>query len=134
MPPNEPGACHLGIGLSSAANLNDALRLFETILQTSDRTRPHVVSLSTLEGRRGHPVLVELSTRLSLPVTFYGAAELQEETSRLQNPSEALYRQLGCHGVAEAACLRSAGRDASLLIGKTSLGGVTMALAGWPVP
>jgi len=66
----------------------------------------------------------------AVPVLHYAAAQLEQETLRLAHPSSVVYRAVGCHGVAEAAALCAAGRQARLILGKTACNGITFALAG----
>jgi cobalt-precorrin 5A hydrolase/precorrin-3B C17-methyltransferase len=54
-----------------------------------------------------------------VPARFFTAAELEAQASRLRNPSEAVFRAVGCHGVAEGAALAAAGGESSLVVEKT---------------
>ncbi len=63
------------------------------------------------------------------PARFFTALELEAERGRLQNPSEAVFRATGCHGVAEAAALAAAGPDSVLVVPKRKGAGVTVAIA-----
>ena len=49
-----------------------------------------------------------LAERLPVPARFVDAAALEAETPRLANPSAVVFREVGCHGVAEAAALAAA--------------------------
>jgi cobalt-precorrin 5A hydrolase/precorrin-3B C17-methyltransferase len=51
------------------------------------------------------------------------------ETPRLKNPSDVVFRQVGCHGVAEAAALAAIGESAVLIMPKMKSLHATAAIA-----
>jgi cobalt-precorrin 5A hydrolase len=118
----------IGIGVTEAASAREAVRLVEKVLGGPlEDARP--VAIATIFGRAEHLAVQGVAGYLGVPVVVFDAARLEQETPRLMNPSESLYERIGCHGVAEAAALAAAGPGASLLIGKTKDGGVTVAVA-----
>ena len=68
------------------------------------------------------------------PHAFFSAKELEAETPRLANPSEVVFVEVGCHGVAEAAALRAAGPNGALVIEKQKSANATVAIARAPGP
>jgi cobalamin biosynthesis protein CbiG len=72
---------------------------------------------------------VELARQLGAGISAFSPDVLEAETPRLKNPSEMLFARIGCHGVAEAAALAAAGKQAVLIVEKMSSGGVTVAIA-----
>ena len=77
----------------------------------------------------GHAALRRLSERLGAPLRLFSPAELEAQTPRLLNPSEAVFRRVGCHGVAESAALAAAGPGSRLLVGKIKAKAATCAIA-----
>ena len=77
----------------------------------------------------------ELAVELGLPIVFYPAAVLNEYSDRLSRKSEIVFRETGCHGVAEAAALAHAERlvshdfRAELIIAKQKNADATLAVA-----
>jgi cobalt-precorrin 5A hydrolase/precorrin-3B C17-methyltransferase len=69
-----------------------------------------------------------------VPVRFFDAARLETETPRLQYPSEAVFREVGCHGVAEGAALAAAGPEGELVVPKRKSRRATCAVARAPAP
>jgi cobalt-precorrin 5A hydrolase/precorrin-3B C17-methyltransferase len=57
---------------------------------------------------------------------------LEAEAPRLRNPSETVYREVGCHGVAEGAALAAAGAEGLLIVDKTRSKRATCAVARAP--
>ena len=66
---------------------------------------------------------------LGAPARFFLAAELEAQTRRLANPSDVVFREVGCHGVAEASALAAAGADGELIVAKTRSRRATCAIA-----
>jgi cobalt-precorrin 5A hydrolase len=118
----------IGIGVTETASAREAMKLVEKVLSGSlEDARP--VAIATIFGRAEHPAVQGVAGYLGAPVVVFDAARLELETPRLMNPSDSLFERIGCHGVAEAAALAAGGPQASLLVGKTKEGGVTVALA-----
>jgi cobalt-precorrin 5A hydrolase len=118
----------IGIGVTEAASAREAVKLVEKVLSGSlEDTRP--VAIATIFGRAEHIAVQGVAGYLGVPVVVFDAARLERETPRLMNPSDSLFERIGCHGVAEAAALAAGGPQASLLVGKTKDGGVTLAVA-----
>jgi cobalamin biosynthesis protein CbiG len=118
----------IGIGVTEAASAREAVALVEKVLGGPlEDARP--AAIATIFGRAEHPAVQAVAGYLGVPVVVFDAARLERETPRLLNPSDSLFERIGCHGVAEAAALAAAGAEASLLVGKTKAGGVTVAVA-----
>jgi cobalt-precorrin 5A hydrolase/precorrin-3B C17-methyltransferase len=64
-----------------------------------------------------------------VPARFFDSTRLAEETPRLKNPSETVFRETGCWGVAEGAALAAAGPAAALIVPKEKSRGATCAIA-----
>jgi cobalt-precorrin 5A hydrolase/precorrin-3B C17-methyltransferase len=69
-----------------------------------------------------------------VPARFFPATRLEAETPRLANPSEPVFREVGCHGVAEGAALAAAGPGGALMVPKAKAARVTCAIARAPGP
>lgn len=118
----------IGIGVTEAASAREAVALVERVLGGPlDEARP--LAIATIFGRAEHLAVQAVAGYLGVPVVVFDAARLERETPRLMNPSDSLFDRIGCHGVAEAAALAAAGAAATLLVGKTKEGGVTVAVA-----
>lgn len=88
-----------------------------------------LVAIASIERKAEAGLVAAMSEALGVPVRFFDAATLEAETPRLKNPSDAVFRQMGCHGVAEAAALAAAGPAAELILPKIAGKGVTCAIA-----
>ncbi|MFM2281454.1 MAG: hypothetical protein RLZZ444_3685 [Pseudomonadota bacterium] len=123
------GKAMLGIGFSSTATADDLSRAVAAALAETGLGTADIGELATLEQRAQMPAFQSLAQQHGWPVTTYPAARLEEETPRLANPSEAVFRSVGCHGVAEAAALAAAGPGARLILPKFRVNKVTVAIA-----
>ncbi|MDD9717307.1 precorrin-3B C(17)-methyltransferase [Dinoroseobacter sp. PD6] len=93
-----------------------------------------VASLNTLDLKADEPAMHALAAELGVPLRVFTAAELEAEAARLATPSEVVFAEVGCHGVAEGAALAAAGPDAVLVQPKRKTATTTCALARAPAP
>ncbi len=117
----------LGMGSSSGATLGELMALAGSVLSQCGLRKPDMIA--TLASKAGDSVWTELAAHYGCALRFYEAGRLEEETPRLANPSEAVFRRIGCHGVAEAAALAGAGPSAKLIVYKTGVLHATAAVA-----
>lgn len=122
-----PATYHVGVGLSDAVDAAELIALVERALLAAGR--PAVFSIGTIETRREHPAIGALALHFGRPVVGFSAVMLEAQTSRLLNPSDAVFARTGCHGVAEAAALASAGPAGLLVVGKLRSARATVAVA-----
>jgi cobalt-precorrin 5A hydrolase/precorrin-3B C17-methyltransferase len=119
----------LGVGHETAATPTDIAALVSDCLARVNIRAADLVCIASIEQKAAAGLLAALADKLGVSVRYFSAATLEAETPRLLNPSEAVFRQMGCHGVAEAAALAAAGANATLILPKTAGSGVTCAIA-----
>ena len=73
--------------------------------------------------------ILDAANAMGVRLNVFSASRLEEETPRLAQPSEVVFAEIGCHGVAEAACLAAAGPNAQLIKPKIRDEHATMAIA-----
>lgn len=113
----------LGIGFSSTAKPAEVVEL-----ALAASAGHQIDGIATIASKRGRAVIAALEDVFNVPVFFYEASALETMTERLKNPSDQLFKRIGCHGVAEASALMAAGEQAVLIVEKTSLNNVTAAI------
>jgi len=91
-----------------------------------------IALIASIDLKMDEPAVHALGETLGVPARFFSAAALEAETPRLANPSDLVFRETGCHGVAEGAALAAAGPDAVLLVAKTKSRRATCAVAQAP--
>jgi len=119
----------LGVGCESGATPEALEALVRGALDGAGLDAADIRCVATLEARAAHAAVGALARRLGVPVEGFAAAALERETPRLANPSEAVFRAVGCHGVAEGAALAAAGPGSRLVLPKAKGPGVTCAVA-----
>ena len=70
-----------------------------------------------------------LAARLGVPFRVFTAEQLEAHVDQLENPSDVVFAEVGCHGVSEAAALALGNTGANLKIAKQKTKNATCALA-----
>ena len=84
-----------------------------------------VALVASIDLKADEAAVLEVAKDLGVPARFFSAVVLEAETPRLKNPSEVVFREVGCHGVAEGAALAAAGVNGSLVVTKRKSARVT---------
>ena len=122
----------VGIGCDRQASCEEIESLLLDCLTISGLTLSAIECLASVDLKSDEPGLLALAAKLGRPLRFFPAAVLEAETPRLANPSDSVFRAIGCHGVAEAAALAVVGPAGRLLLPKRRSARVTCALAEFP--
>ena len=88
----------------------------------------------SLDLKADEDAVLALADHLGVPARFFDAATLEAEAPRLANPSDVVFAEVGCHGVAEGAALAAAGPEAQLVVEKQKSANATVAIARAPEP
>ncbi|SDG75674.1 cobalamin biosynthesis protein [Roseospirillum parvum] len=127
----------LGVGCRQRADAEAAFAFIGPALAERGLDPARLGALGSLDRRRDNPTLSRLAEHLGLPLRVFPAAELEALTPRLLTPSAAVFRAVGCHGVAEAAALACLGTPpgpaARLIVPKLAGPGITLAVAAGPL-
>ncbi len=124
-----------GLGCNRGCPVESLLALLDQTLIGHGLRRDDLSALASIELKKDEPGLHRLAEMLELPIHFYPAGVLREYGDRLSRKSEIVFRETGCHGVAEAAALAHAERlidhpfPAELLIPKQKNADATLAVA-----
>ena len=129
-----PQVLLLGIGCERDTDAEEIANLVRETLQRHGLAQQAIAALASVNIKANEPALLRLAESMALPLRLFSAARLEQETPRLPNPSDIVYREVGCHGVAEAAALAAAGADGTLLVGKSKSARATCAIARAPLP
>ncbi|HEY3918560.1 MAG TPA: precorrin-3B C(17)-methyltransferase [Stellaceae bacterium] len=129
-----PPVLALGVGCERGAAPEELQALVDGTLAQHGLAAGAIALIASLDLKSDEDAVLALASRLDVPARFFTATELLAETPRLQNPSETVFRAVGCYGVAEGAALAAAGRDAALVVAKQIRGGATCAIARAPQP
>lgn len=115
----------LGLGCARGADPQEMWDLF----RDAGVTPGCVAAVATIDLKADEPAVIETARRLGVPLRLFSAQELEAETHRLANPSDVVFAEVGCHGVAEGAALACGGPQAELTVPKCKTGTCTLAVA-----
>ncbi|WP_342076687.1 precorrin-3B C(17)-methyltransferase [Yoonia sp. SS1-5] len=124
----------LGLGCARNADPEAMWTHVQAILKEADIAPGAVACVASLDLKADEPAILAVADRLGVPFRVFSAAELEAEAGRLANPSDVVFAEVGCHGVAEGAALACAGADAVLTVEKVKTGEATCAIARAPEP
>ena len=132
-----PKTLTLGVGCERGCSGEELIGLAEKVLgvdqakagEQGSWALPSLGGIFSLDLKADEPAVHALADYFEVPVRFFSSEELEEETPRLQNPSVTVFHEVGCHGVAEAASLRAAGKSGQLLVPKLKSKRATCALS-----
>lgn len=129
-----PQKLSLGVGCARNCPPNELADLVMQQLDKANLSPQAIAAIGTIDLKADEPAILELANQLGRPLRLFSASELEELTPRLANPSEVVFKEVGCHGVAEAASLALGGDQASLNQPKTKSAMATCAIAYAPEP
>ena len=124
-----PPTLAVGIGAERDVPAREGADAVRKVLQDHGLAPASVAALGSIDIKSDEPAVLAAAQDLALDARFFSAAELNAERDRLQNPSDIVFRETGCHGVSEGAALALAGPASDLVVPKTRIGRVTVAVA-----
>jgi cobalt-precorrin 5A hydrolase/precorrin-3B C17-methyltransferase len=124
-----PRRLAIGIGCERNADPAEATDLIRRTLDEAGLARGSVALVASIDVKADEPAVLQAAGELGVPARFFNAAALEAETPRLKNPSDAVFREVGCHGVAEGAALAAVGTSGTLIVAKRKSARVTCAIA-----
>jgi len=137
----------IGVGCERGTEPEELISLVRKTLAENEIAPERLALVASLDLKSDEPAVHALAAYLSeisgveCPARFFDAATLETQTPYLKNPSEIVFQEVGCHGVAEGAALAAvavSGNSAAvgssnsagkLLIPKTKSARATCALA-----
>ena len=127
-----PECLVLGVGCERDVDPQELITLARQTLADAGLSAQSVAAVVSVDVKMDEAAVHALAKDLGRPARFFTAAALEMETPRLANPSELVFREVGCHGVAEAAALATVGPAGELLVEKQRSKRATCAIARTP--
>ena len=124
----------IGIGCERGAAAGEIESLVRSCLEAAGLAPEAIGGVFSIDLKSDEPAVHALAESLGVPARFFSAAELEAEAPRLRNPSDLVFREVGCHGVAEGGALAAAGPAGELIVEKTKSVRATCAIARAPAP
>ncbi|MEO4041648.1 precorrin-3B C(17)-methyltransferase [Hoeflea sp. CAU 1731] len=129
-----PATLCVGVGCERGAEAAEVIALVERQLAESNLSPAAVSGLYSIDLKADEAAIHAAARHFNAPARFFTAVELEAEAGRLENPSEIVFREVGCHGVAEGAALAAAGPEAEFIAPKVKSQRTTCAIARSPQP
>ncbi|QQP87436.1 precorrin-3B C(17)-methyltransferase [Skermanella sp. TT6] len=127
-----PPVLAVGVGCERGASAEEVTALVRETLASAGLAKGAVAALCSIDVKMDEPAIHAAAADLGVPVRFFDAARLEEEAQHLANPSDLVFREVGCHGVAEGAALAASG--GTLLVPKRKSARATCAVGLAPAP
>jgi len=127
-----PKTLVLGMGCERHAKPEEAIALAEDALAKGGFARESLAAICSIDLKADETALHAVAAHFDVPARFFTAATLEAEAPRLKNPSEVVFAEVGCHGVAEGAALAAVGQAGALAVEKIKSRGATAAIAQAP--
>lgn len=124
-----PAVLAVGVGCERNTAPDELHSLVATTLAEADLDPAAIAGFFSHEVKSDEPAVHALGEIYEASCRFLSAAELEAETPRLATPSEVVFREVGAHGVAEAAALAAAGPHGRLIVPKRKSARATCAIA-----
>ncbi len=129
-----PACLAVGVGCERGAAPGELTALVGRALAEAGLAEAAVAGVFSLDLKSDEPAVHASAAALGVEARFFDAAALEAEAPRLASPSEAVFRAVGCHGVAEGAALAASGASGELIVPKRKSGRTTCAVAMSPEP
>ncbi|MHB0953588.1 MAG: precorrin-3B C(17)-methyltransferase [Allorhizobium sp.] len=129
-----PKTLVLGMGCERHASSEEAIALAEQALQAGGFAPQSLTAVASLDLKADETAIHAVADHFGVPARFFPAARLEEEAPRLKNPSDIVFAEVGCHGVAEGGALAATGAAGELVFPKIKSKGVTAAIGRSPAP
>ena len=124
-----PPVLALGVGCERGCPVDDLYDLVMETLAGQCLSPKAIACVSSIDLKADEAAVHELANRLGVPARFFDAAILEAESDRLVSPSDVVFAETGCHGVAEGAALATVGANGKLIVPKHKTKKSTCAIA-----
>lgn len=124
----------VGVGCERHCSEEELVQLVLAQLKQADISPKAVACVTSIDLKADEAAVQAVAERLDVPARFFDPATLEAEAHRLENPSDIVFAEVGCHGVAEGAALAAVGAAGKLVVAKTKSDRATCAIAQAPEP
>lgn len=124
-----PKTLVLGMGCERHASAEEAITLAEQALAQGGFAAESLAAICSIDLKADEAAIHAVAAHFGVPARFFPASVLEAEAPRLKNPSEIVFAEVGCHGVAEGAALAAVGATGDLVVEKIKSKGATAAIA-----
>ena len=114
----------MGVGCERGTDPEIMHRLVINTLEENCISPESVALVVSIDIKSDEPAINELAKNLSkisgfkCHLRFFDAQTLEKQTPRLENPTKLVFKEVGCHGVAEGSALAAVGDLGELFVPK----------------
>lgn len=123
-----PQTLCLGVGCERGASAGEVIELAEEALRTAGLSPRALAGVFSIDLKADEAAVHAVADHFGVPARFFTAEELEAERGRLANPSDIVFAEVGCHGVAEGAALVASGPNGALIVEKQKSNRATCAI------
>lgn len=124
-----PQTLCVGVGCERGTPAEDIIGLVDKTLRTAKLAPQALAGVFSIDLKADEAAIHAVADHFGVDARFFSAAELEAERDRLIHPSEIVFAEVGCHGVAEGAALAASGGDGALVVEKQKAQRATCAIA-----
>lgn len=121
----------LGVGCARNCASEELEHLVADTMREEGLAPAAVAGIYSVDLKADEAAMLSLAAGLDRPFRVFDAQTLDAETPRLANPSEVVFAEVGCHGVAEGAALAAGGPASELIVEKRKSANATCAIASF---
>ena len=129
-----PANLVVGVGCERGCGIEELVSLVRSALDDAGLSPSSIAAVVSIDLKSDETAVLETAADLHVPARFLSAEILEAERDRLANPSEIVFAEVGCHGVAEGGALAGAGPAGELIVAKRKSKRATVAIARAPEP
>lgn len=118
----------LGVGCERGCSSEELLKLAIETLDPHGYSSDAVGLITSIDLKADETAIHALAQHFNCPVRFFPSTRLLDETKRLKNPSDVVFGEVGCYGVAEGSALVAAGQHGDLIVEKQKSKRATLAI------
>ena len=118
----------VGVGCERGTDPEIMVRLVINTLEENGILPEKVAMIVSIDIKADEQAIHTLAERfyeiygVKCGVRFFDAITLEKQTPRLKNPSKIVFKEVGCHGVAEGSALTAVGESGYLVVPKVKSG------------
>lgn len=129
-----PATLCIGVGCERGTDAQEVIDLADRLLAENHLSPAAVSGIYSIDLKADESAVHAVADHFGVPARFFSAEALEAEAARLENPSDTVFREVGCHGVAEGSALAAAGPAGALFVPKVKSPRATCAIARAPQP
>lgn len=127
-----PSTLTIGVGCERGAPAGELTEFVRAHLADVGLAEQSIAAIGSIDIKVDEAAMKHLAQELGKPFRVMDAATLEAEAARLKNPSDVVFSETGCHGVAEGSALALGGADAEFILEKKKDAKHTVAIARAP--